>query len=132
METKYKYFKLGDKPLDDQIFVFGSNLAGIHGRGAALQALEEFGAAWRVGIGFVGNSYAIPTKDARIKKLPIEIIELYIQEFIEFAKNNPDMQFYVTAIGTGLAGYTHSEIAPLFKGSPTNCTFDKRWRGYLE
>ena len=102
------------------IFVFGSNLAGRHGKGAALYAKQHKGARYGQGVGLQGNSYAIPTKDQNIKTLPLETIKIYIDEFIKFAINNPDLTFEVTKIGCGLAGYMPKDIAPMFKGVPGN------------
>lgn len=94
----------------DEIFVFGSNLEGNHAGGAAKLALNKFGAKWGQGVGLQGNSYAIPTMQGGV-----ETIKLYVDDFISFAKNNPELTFYVTKIGCGIAGFKESEIAPLFK-----------------
>ena len=93
--------------MSEQIFVFGSNLAGRHGKGAALAARNENGAVYGVGVGRTGNAYAIPTKDAQIKTLDLSIIHRYVREFLIYAEAHPDLEFKVTAIGTGLAGYKH-------------------------
>lgn len=103
------------------IFVFGSNLAGRHGAGAALFAIRNHGAVYGQGEGLQGQSYAIPTKDDQIKTLPLEKIKQYVNTFLEFSKNNPKLMFRVTAIGCGLAGYTPEQIAPMFNNSPENC-----------
>lgn len=97
------------------VFVFGSNLAGRHGAGAALFAKKHHGAIYGVGEGIQGNSYGIPTKDSNIQTLPIESIRGYVDNFLKFAGDNPQCNFNVTAIGCGLAGYTPEDIAPLFK-----------------
>lgn len=97
-----------------EIFVFGSNLAGRHGKGAALFARQHHGAIYGVGKGRQGNSYAIPTKDKCLQTLPLIAINLYVSEFIVFAARNPDLVFNVTPIGCGLAGYLPKDIAPLF------------------
>lgn len=131
-QTKYVYHKPGDKPLPTEIFVFGSNLAGRHGKGAALDAVKYYGAIYGNHIGFQGRSFAIPTKDRQLKSLDLGRIAARINCFIVEAKDNPHMQFFVTAIGTGLAGYKHEEIAPLFKGAPRNCSFPIEWAKYLE
>ena len=94
----------------NEIFVFGSNLAGAHAGGAARLAHEKFGAIWGQGVGLQGNSYAIPTMQGGI-----ETIRPYVDEFIEFAKSHPDLIFYVTKIGCGIAGFSEKEIAPLFQ-----------------
>jgi hypothetical protein len=103
-----------------QIFVFGSNLAGVHGAGAALFAVKNHGAVYSNGVGLQGNSYAIPTKNWNIKTLPLDIIQKYVTEFLAFAKLHPEMRFNVTAIGTDLAGYKAWQIAPMFKGYSSN------------
>lgn len=112
------------------IFVFGSNLAGRHGKGAALTAFKQYGAIYGQGQGLQGNSYAIPTKDENIKTLPLNRIRKYVEQFIRFAQLNPEMTFKVTAIGTGLAGYDESEIAPMFSNAPSNCILPIGWRNY--
>lgn len=111
-----------------EIFVFGSNLAGRHGKGAALTAFKQYGAVYGQGQGLQGNSYAIPTKDENIKTLPLNRIRKYVEQFIRFAQLNPEMTFKVTAIGTGLAGYDESEIAPMFVKAPLNCILPVGWR----
>jgi hypothetical protein len=113
-----------------KIFVFGSNLAGRHGKGAALRAYQEHGAVYGQGVGLQGNSYAIPTKDENIQSLPLNKIERYVQQFIKFAKLNPDLQFEVTRIGCGLAGYEDNDIAPMFTEAPSNCILPVGWRAY--
>lgn len=98
----------------NQIFVFGSNIAGRHGAGAARFAQVKFGAKYGFGDGLYGKSYAIPTKDENIETLSIERIKVYVDKFIEFAKANNYLTFLVTEIGCGLAGLTPKQIAPLF------------------
>lgn len=105
------------------IFVFGSNLAGRHGKGAALSARQNWGAEYGVGRGRTGSAYALPTKDFKIKTLPIRDISRYVTEFIEYARSHPELQFIVTRVGCGLAGYKESDIRPLFEGAPDNCEF---------
>lgn len=101
----------------NEIFVFGSNLSGKHGKGAAKRALT-FGAKWGQAKGLQGNSYGIPTKNASITKT-LTLTEIYdfVAEFIEFAKLNPQLTFLVTEIGCGLAGLKPKEIAPMFKNA---------------
>lgn len=103
----------------NQVFVFGSNLGGIHGDGAAKLAYEKFGAKSEVGVGLSGNTYAIPTKDKEIKTLSIEEIAKHVNKFIEYAINNEENMFLVTKIGCGLAGYKDEQIAPLFVNAIT-------------
>lgn len=96
------------------IFVFGSNLAGRHGKGAAREALVRFGAIYGQGEGLQGMSYAIPTKTGGLGILSLERIAGYINTFCLFVRQNPQYSFYITPIGTGLAGYRVDQIRPLF------------------
>ena len=93
----------------DEVFVFGSNLAGMHGGGAAYVAFKQFGAVMGCGVGLHGQSYAIPTMQGGV-----ETIKPYVDDFIAFAKEHPELFFYVTRIGCGIAGFRDKEIAPLF------------------
>ena len=93
----------------NEIFVFGSNLKGMHGGGAAYIAYRKFGAIMGQGVGLQGQSYAIPTMQGGV-----ETIRPYVDEFIEFAKQHPELTFLVTRIGCGIAGFTDDEISPLF------------------
>lgn len=111
-----------------EIFVFGSNLAGRHGKGAALFARQNHGAIYGRGEGLQGQSYGIPTKDRQIKTLPLTEIDRYVDRFINFAIAHPELTFNVTRIGCGLAGYTDALIAPLFKHAPINCNLPEGWR----
>lgn len=94
----------------NEIFVFGSNLQGMHGGGAARLAYDRFGAVWGQGVGLQGQSYAIPTMHGGV-----EAIRPYVDEFIAFAEEHPEYFFYVTKIGCGIAGFKETEIAPLFQ-----------------
>lgn len=94
---------------DNEVFVFGSNLGGFHGGGAARVALESFGAVWGQGVGLQGQSYAIPTMHGGV-----DVIKPYVDEFINFAREHRDKKFLVTPIGCGIAGFTVEEMAPLF------------------
>ena len=96
----------------NEIFVFGSNLAGAHGGGAARLAYNRFGAIWGQGVGLQGQSYAIPTMQGGV-----ETIQPYVDEFIRFASTRQDLKFLVTQIGCGIAGFRAEEIAPLFRGA---------------
>ena len=93
----------------NEVFVFGSNLGGMHGGGAARAALNHFGAIWGQGVGLQGQSYAIPTMHGGV-----DVIKPYVDEFIQFAQSRPDLYFYVTRIGCGIAGFRDEQIAPLF------------------
>ena len=116
--------------MKNQIFVFGSNLAGRHGKGAALTAYRKYGAIYGQGVGMQGNSFAIPTKDENLNTLPVSKIEKYVNNFIKYATLNPDLTFQVTRIGCGLAGYEDSDIAPLFINAPSNCILPVGWRNF--
>ena len=93
----------------NEIFVFGSNLSGFHGGGAARLAYERFGAVWGLGVGLQGRSYAIPTMQGGV-----ETIKPYVDQFRDFALEHPEYKFLVTRIGCGIAGFTPKQIAPLF------------------
>lgn len=93
----------------NEIFVFGSNLSGCHGGGAARIAYERFGAEWGVGVGRTGQCYAIPTMQGGI-----ETIRPYVDQFIRYAEQHPELLFLVTRIGCGIAGFTDEQMAPLF------------------
>lgn len=93
-----------------EVFVFGSNIHGMHGGGAAAFAYRNFGAVWGQGVGLQGQSYAIPTMEGGV-----DYVAGYVNEFIGFAKAHPELFFWVTRIGCGIAGFTEEEIASLFK-----------------
>lgn len=113
------------------ILVFGSNLKGRHGQGAALDAAKYHGAIEGQASGLQGDSYGIPTKDSKMRVLHIGIISMAISQFIEFAKANPDLLFVVTRIGCGRSRYKNEDIAPLFRHAPKNCEFDMQWKPIL-
>lgn len=114
---------------NDDIFVFGSNLAGAHAGGAARLAHLKFGAIWGQGTGLQGNSYAIPTMQGGT-----ETIRPYVDEFVQFAKEHPEKTFYVTKIGCGIAGFSICDIAPLFRSASgiPNIRLPKEFVEYLE
>jgi hypothetical protein len=110
------------------IFVFGSNLAGRHGAGAAWDAWKYHGAVYGKGYGPQGESYAIPTKSERLEVLDLPTIAAFVEDFKRYARAHPELTFNVTRIGCGLAGYKDAEIAPFFNGSPGNVVFfDANW-----
>lgn len=94
---------------ENEIFVFGSNLGGQHGGGAAAAAIRYFGAVWGQGVGMQGQCYAIPTMHGGV-----DAIRPYVDEFIQYAKGHPDLTFLVTRIGCGIAGFKDEQMAPLF------------------
>lgn len=97
---------------ENEIFVFGSNLDGMHAGGAAKIAHNSFGAIWGEGVGLHGRTYAIPTMHGGL-----DAIKPYVVDFIEFARTHPDMKFLVTRVGCGIAGFSDEEMAPLFKNA---------------
>lgn len=126
----YTYHQDGTLPKNNEIFVFGSNMAGIHGAGAA-KAAVQFGALLGVGFGACGMTWAIPTKDEKLNVLPLEEIEIFVEAFKLWIRNNPKRNFFVTRVGCGLAGYSDEQIAPMFRGA-MNCSFAEQWKKYLE
>lgn len=116
---------MNKEPMQQSVFVFGSNLAGRHGKGAALTAIQQYGAKYGVGEGLQGNSYAIPTKGHELEVLPLEDIEASIFKLMAFARISHELYFYITRIGSGLAGYDwDKDIRPLFPEIlPSNCEF---------
>ena len=110
METKRTTPEFITELQPNEIFVFGSNLKGMHGGGAAYIAYRKFGAIMGQGVGLQGQSYAIPTMQGGV-----ETIKPYVDEFIAFAKENKNLTFLVTRIGCGIAGFTDDEISPLFE-----------------
>lgn len=97
------------------IFVFGSNLLGIHKKGAALDALNKHGAILGQGIGLQGHSYAIPTKQSPARSLDLVQINKFVADFLNFAYYTPENVYHVTQIGCGLAGFDPIHIAPMFR-----------------
>lgn len=131
----YNYYtKEIKKPSDlepNEIFVFGSNLAGRHGAGAAKFARDYLGAEYGIGYKFTGRTYALPTKDINLKTLPLEEVKEYVKLFQVHASTYLNYSFIVTKIGC-LTGYKDHKIVPLFKGSPSNCKFHLDWKEFLE
>ncbi len=115
--------------LPDEIFVFGSNLEGNHAGGAARTAVQHFGAIMGIGVGIQGQSYAIPTMQGGA-----DTIQPYVDEFIQYAAQNPNLYFLVTPIGCGIAGFNARDIAPLFKNAQNmkNISLPKEFRLILE
>lgn len=118
--------------MTEAIFVFGSNLAGRHGKGAALWARQNRGAIYGQGEGVQGNSYGIPTKGHKMETLGLEAIAEHVSKFLAFASSRPDLQFQITPIGCGLAGYKPIQIAPMFSDAPDNCVLPDEFKAVLE
>lgn len=114
-----------------EIFVFGSNLAGKHGKGAALAALKHHGAKYGIGEGRIGNSYAIPTKGHYLETLSLEQIRVRsVHNFLAFARIHSELTFRLTPIGCGLAGYKPEQIGPMFDGAPSNIIIPDEFKPY--
>lgn len=109
------------------VFVFGSNLAGRHGKGAALAARNLHGARYGVGEGRTGNAYAIPTKTGDLRSRGLAEILTSIEVFKGYARANPGLTFQVTRVGCGLAGYRDEQIGPMFADAPGNCMLPEEW-----
>jgi len=115
-----------------RIFVFGSNLAGRHGKGAALDAVRKHGAIRGQGEGLQGDSYALPTKDEKLQPLPLDRIWWHVVEFLLFAEERSDLEFHLTNVGCGLAGYNPEQIAPMFAEVPANVILTPEFYRVLE
>lgn len=109
------------------IFVFGSNLAGWHGAGSALEAFRNHGAVRGIGEDLTGRAYTIPTKDKALRTLPLGKIRKAVNRFLTFAHGHPDLVFSVVKIGCGLAGYQEEQIAPMFRGATVNVNLPEGW-----
>ncbi len=127
-------------PEDDSIWVFGSNLSGRHGAGAALVAAKQFEAKRGVGVGPTGKSYAIPTKDFNIQTMSLKKIEPYVDNFVEYSAGHPDQKFFITRVGCGLAGHSDQDMSFLFakwffsskyQYVFDNCSFPEQWATFL-
>lgn len=135
--TEFQFHEDGTLPSKDWIFVFGSNKAGRHGKGAALVAIQQFNAVYGEGEGLmIGvadgvGCYAIPTKDRRLEVLPLDKIEQAVKNFLAMAKRMKNAKFFITRVGCGLSGYSDSQIAPMFKSAPPSCSFAQEWKPYL-
>ena len=136
-----KFHTEGSLPAKGVVFVFGSNLAGRHGKGSALAARQQYGAIYGQGRGRQGMSYAIPTKDGRpgtpplqhpASTLPLSSIKADVDVFIQYAKENPDLEFFVVRLGCALATHENKDIAPMFKDAPDNCSFSEQWKPWLD
>ena len=114
------------------IFVFGSNLAGRHGAGAALWARQNRGAIYGQAEGLQGDSYAIPTKDERLRTIGLLENWQYVEVFLDLARSRPDLNFELTPIGCGLAGYRPDQIAPMFREAPSNVRLPDEFKSVLE
>lgn len=113
---------------EDEVFVFGSNLEGMHGGGAARMAYERFGAVWGQGVGRQGQCYAIPTMHGGL-----DVIKPYVDDFVEYARCHPENRFLLTRVGCGIAGFADGEMAPLFAAvlDLPNVYVPREWLAFL-
>lgn len=120
----------------NEIFVFGSNTAGIHGRGAALQAYKQFGCPYGFGEGLhiESQTYAFPTlavpkgrKSFSLEPRTDDELLASVRKLYETAQKNPNLTFLLTKVGCGLAGYEESHMITLFRGTPANIVKPKGW-----
>lgn len=131
-----QFHKDGTLPPDGSwIFVFGSNLAGRHGAGAAKAAAQRFGAQYGVGKGRTGQAYALPTKDEELNTLSLDSIAGYINRFDDYAELHPELNFWMTRVGCGLAGHRDEDIAPMFDLATVylpNISWPENWSIYFQ
>lgn len=120
---------MSKKKIPNYVFVFGSNLAGRHGKGAALYAKKNFGAEYGVGEGRTGQSYALPTKDENLKSLPFSTVCENLDIFYEYAKKHPTTVFALTPVSTGLAGNSLEDLYYVMASSntPENVLLTSSW-----
>lgn len=130
--NRHTYHRDGTLPKGDEIFVFGSNLAGRHGKGAALVAKKKFYAKQFVCYGRTGYAFALPTKNHQLETLSLREIHKWVRQFRDYAKEHKELTFFVTRVGCGLAGYKDSQIAPMFRGATRRCNMPLEWKEYLE
>lgn len=132
MNAARKFHVDGTQPAAGEIFVFGSNLSGFHGGGAARAAHDRYGAQWGVCVGRTGQCYAIPTVRKHIAgALSLEAIRLAVDAFLHHAATHPEDTFFVTRVGCGLAGHEDRDIAPMFRDAPLNCSLPQSWREFV-
>lgn len=115
-----------------KVFVFPSNEAGRHITGAALFAVENYGAVQGRGVGRQGSSYAIPVRDRKNEPLPLEQIDYYIGKFKEYAEEREWVEFIITPVGCGKGLYRPEDIAPMFRGAPSNCNLPEEFREIIK
>lgn len=118
--------------LGKEIFVFGSNIRGLHSGGAALFAKKYCGAIMGEGDGPQGMSYALPTKYYFDRSVTVERLADNVEAFKNYARENSDKMFFVTRVGCGLAGFKDADVAPMFTDAPLNCVLPTAWRSIVE
>ena len=114
------------------VWVFGSNVTGIHAAGEARMAKNNFGAVYGVSEGRMRDSYAIPVKSKNLQSLPIPTLQDNVARFFEHVKSCPRERFYITKVGCGTGEYKDELVAPLFMDAPPNCSFSADWKHHLE
>ncbi|MCE9632780.1 MAG: hypothetical protein K8Q92_01190 [Methylophilales bacterium] len=129
--SKFSFHKDMAMPDGKSALVYGSNKKGVHDVGWALIAATKFGARHGIAEGFIGTSYGIPVKGFNMEPLALEAIKPAVDKFIAFAASRPERQFHITRIGVTPAGLSDSQIAPLFRAAPSNCSFAEEWKSYL-
>ncbi len=130
---KHRYYNDPDFVDTEKVFVFGSNLAGLHREAHNELAAKSFGAEVGVYLGKTGNSYAIPIKNRFIQPLTLNQIKTYVAMFQQFAADQPDMLFHIARLEMGFRkGYKSWQIATMFKGCGKNCFFPHQWKPYLK
>lgn len=117
--------------MNNDIFVFGSNEGGKHGKGSAFEAFRYWGAEMGVGVGPTGRAYAIPTKTDNLRVLPLARIRIYVERFLRYAQGHPELNFKCVAVGCGEAGYAPKQIAPLFAKHTGNVKLPPEFRDEL-
>jgi hypothetical protein len=123
--------RISRRMANNQIFVFGSELAGRHGEGTALRAWKHHGAIRGKGDGPMGMAYAIAVRDSEQRTLHLDTIKKHVDRFLGYACRNDNLKFFVTAIGTD-AGYADAEMARLFADAPVNCELPEEWAHYIK
>ncbi len=113
----------------NEVFVFGSNTRGAHGKGAAKQAYRDFGAKWGIGEGLTGQSYAFPTLDGRLRQLPVQDLVASVKRLYACCAAHPNKRFMLTKVGCGLAGYPEATMRGLFREPPHNLVLPEDWKG---
>lgn len=129
---KYKYHTENDQVDKNEIYVFASNLAGLHRETYSQVAIQLYGAETGTYLGLLGSSYAIPVKDRFVRPLTIEEIRKYVAAFKEFTLSRPDLNFYVVRLDNCTKLLNTWQVAMLFVGCGKNCRFPVQWKPYLK
>jgi hypothetical protein len=130
-KPEFAFHKDGTMAPPQHVFVFGSNLSGIHGAGAAKYANQVLKYPWGIFEGLTNGAYGIPTKDADIGFMELEKIRPFVERFCDHTHRNPQNRYFVTRVGCVLAGHEDRHMAALFREAAANCSFAEEWRPYL-